>query len=239
MTQVPDPDIVTAGRILVSENVLDAFGHVSIRDPQTPDRFWLSSALPPSAVELGDFMPCDMEGEPVGEPTGALFAERVLHAAIYAARPDVNAICHHHAPALLPFCIGAGSLYPVSQTGGFMGGPVPLWDSAADFGATNMLVTTMDQARSVADTLGDKPVVLMRGHGVTVAGGSLRELVFMAVYSAREAEHFLKTANFAPPLPLSEGELALTRKLSPAAVERAWLHWTADLPDSARKGDGE
>jgi ribulose-5-phosphate 4-epimerase/fuculose-1-phosphate aldolase len=227
VSHCPDPEIVTAGQILVAENVLDAFGHVSHRDPTTPYLFWMSCARPPSTASLQDFLTFDLDGEPERSTERKLFAEGVLHAAIYAARPDVNAICHHHAPALLPFCIGAGTLYPVTQTGGFLGGPVPLWDSAAAVGATNLLVTTMAQARSVAEGLGDRPLVLMRGHGATVVASSLRELVFMAVYSAREAEHFLRAAAFAPPVPLSQGELALTRKLSAAAIDRAWQHWSS------------
>lgn len=237
MNQGPDGDIVTAGNILVGQDVLDAFGHVSLRDPHNPGQFWLSSARPPSTVTLADFMRFDLEARPISATSEPLFSEGVIHAAIYAARPDVHAVCHHHAPALLPFCIGAGTLYPVSQSGGFLGGPVPLWDSADEFGATNMLVTKMEEARSLARAMGDKPLVLMRGHGVTVAARSLRELVFMAVYSAREAEHFLRAAAFAPPIPLSDGELALMRKPAPAAVERGWEHWTR-LAGSTVNGAG-
>lgn len=226
MTRVPSEDIVTAGRILVAEDVLDGFGHVSLRDPEDAGRFWMTGALPPVAATAEDFIAFDLHGEPVIPTRAPQFAERVLHAAIYAARPEVNAVCHHHAAALMPFCIGAGPLYPVTQTGGFLGGTVPLWDSAAEFGATNLLVTTLDQARSVARAMGAAPVVLMRGHGVTVAAGNLRELVFKAVYSAREAEHFRRAAAFTAPMPLSEGELEMTRTLSAAAIDRGWRHWT-------------
>src|SRR5690606_28607268 len=127
MTGVPDPDIVLASRILVAENVLDAFGHVSVRDPEHPRRFWLSIARPPSTVRLQDFFQHGEEGEPIRPLDAPQFAERVLHAALYASDPNIGAICHHHSPSLLPFCIGAGPLYPVSQTGGFLGGEVPLW----------------------------------------------------------------------------------------------------------------
>jgi len=229
MTGGPDPDLVTASRILVAEGVLDAFGHVSMRDTADPEHFWLSSARPPSTVERADFMRFDLDAEPIEPTTAPQFAERVLHAAIYAARPEVGAVCHHHAPGLLPFCLGAGALYPVSQTGGFLGGPVPMWDSADEFGATNMLVTTMEQARSLARAMGERPVALMRGHGVMVAARGLRELTFMAIYSAREAERFLQTAALARPLPLSEGEIELSRNLAPAAIQRGWEHWVGAL----------
>jgi len=234
MSSSPVSEIVTAGRMLVAQGVLDAFGHVSMRDPSNPERFWLSSARPPSTAEPRDMLRFRLDGEPEKATTVPLFAERVLHAAIYAARPEVHAICHHHAPPLLPFCIGAGPLYPVSQTGGFLGGPVPLWDSAHTFGPTDMLVTTMEQADSLACAMGDRPVVLMRGHGATVAARSLRELVFMSIYSAREAEHFLRAAAFAPPVPLSVGEIALTRNPAPRAVERGWEHWLAALEGADR-----
>ncbi|MEE4117991.1 MAG: class II aldolase/adducin family protein [Paracoccaceae bacterium] len=236
MSGSPAAELVTASRILVAQGVLDAFGHVSLRDPGDPSRFWLSTARPPSAVTEDDFLQFDLSAEPVEATDAPLFSEGVLHAAIYAARPGAMAVVHHHAPALMPFCIGAGRLYPVTQTGGFMGGAVPVWDSADAFGATNMLVTTMEQARALAAALGDRPLVLMRGHGATLAAGDLRELVFMAVYSAREAEHFLRAAAFAPPVPLSAGEVALTCRPARPAIDRGWEHWVATLPADA-KGD--
>ena len=50
-----------------------------------------------------------------------LYGERVIHGEIYKARPDVNAVCHHHAPSILPFCISGMELKPVYHLGATMG----------------------------------------------------------------------------------------------------------------------
>jgi ribulose-5-phosphate 4-epimerase/fuculose-1-phosphate aldolase len=220
-------DLVLAHRVLVAQNVLDAFGHVSVRDPERPDVFWLAGAGPPSRVAAGDFLAHGLDGEPLRPSLRPLFSERFIHAAIFAARADVGAICHHHAPSVMPFCIGRGSLRPVSQTGAFLGGPVPLWDSADGFGETAMLVDTMAQARSLADALGRGSMVLMRGHGASVAAGTLRELVFKAVFACREADILRAVPGEARQL--SPGEIARAGTPGAAIVDRCWSHWTALL----------
>jgi HCOMODA/2-hydroxy-3-carboxy-muconic semialdehyde decarboxylase len=218
-------DLVTAHRILVREDVLDAFGHVSVRDPDNSDRFWLSVALPPSAVQVSDFAPFGMDGEPSQSEQRPLFIERYIHSEIFKARPDVQAICHHHAPAILPFCVGFGPLYPLTQTGAFIGGPAPTWDSADEFGDTPMLVANAEQAASLARTLGGAALVLMRGHGATVVGSSIADVVYKSVYSCREAS-LLQAIPSANVKPLSTGEIKAVGHPRPQALARCWHHWT-------------
>lgn len=220
-------ELVTAHRILVHEGVLDAFGHVSLRDPSDPERFWLAGACPPSVVGASDMIEFGLDGEPV-EPAGVpLFAERYIHSAIYSARPDVAAICHHHSPSILPFCISRQPLVGVSQTGAFLGAGVPFWDSADEFGATRMLVDNAEQAGSLARALGSASMVLMRGHGATVVGRSIRDVVFKSIYACRDADHQRASAAFGPILPLSEGELELGRVTPDPVLDRCWTHWNA------------
>jgi HCOMODA/2-hydroxy-3-carboxy-muconic semialdehyde decarboxylase len=223
-------DLVSALRILARENVLDAFGHVSLRDPVEPDRFWLSVAKPPSRVTASDFRAFGvLSGEPLQESREPLFAERYIHATVYAARQDIGAVCHHHAPSVLPFCLSSTPLAAVSQTGAFLGQRVTLWDSADEFGATRLVVDTPEQAASLARALGEDSVVLMRGHGATVVGGTLRETVFKSVYACRDAEYQIAAAAFGDVRALSEGEIAKGRQPAEAAVERCWVHWCALL----------
>lgn len=220
-------ELVTAHRILVQEDVLDAFGHVSLRDPSDPGRFWLASARPPSVVEPGDMLAFGLDGEPVEPASVPLFSERFIHSAIYSARADVSAVCHHHAPSILPFCISRQPLVAVSQTGAFLGARVPFWDSADEFGATKMLVDGPDQAGSLARALGAASMVLMRGHGATVVGRSIRDVVFKSVYSCRDADHQRAAAAFGAVLPLSDGEIELGRVPADPAIDRCWNHWNA------------
>src|SRR5262249_40878928 len=136
--------------------------------------------------------------------------ERVIHGCIYQARPEVNAVCHHHSPTVLPFCISGLELLPVCHMGAVLGGPVPFWDSRDDFGDTNMLVIKPEEGESLARALGEHWMVLMRRHGATVAGRTLRELVFRTVYSHFNADMQLRTTMLGKITTLSPGELELT-----------------------------
>jgi ribulose-5-phosphate 4-epimerase/fuculose-1-phosphate aldolase len=220
-------ELVTAHRILVQESVLDAFGHVSFRDPLRPERFWLASAKSPNLVETEDMLAYGMDGEPIEPASVPLFVERFIHSAIYSARPDIKAVCHHHSPSILPFCISSQPLGAVSQTGAFLGVQVPFWDSAIEFGPTKLLVDSPGQADSLARALGEASMVLMRGHGATVAGRSIREVVFKSVYSCRDADYQRAAFTFGKILPLSHGEIKLGSIPADAAIDRCWSHWSA------------
>lgn len=218
--------LALAHRILVGEGAMDAFGHVSLRDPADPQRFWLPRAMAPNAVTAADLLPFGPDAAPLVAPAPPVFAERFLHAAIYAARPEVTAICHAHPPALMPFCLTGRRLVPVTQTGACMGGPVPLWDSAAEFGDTALLIDGPAQAAALARALGAAPMVLMRGHGVTVAGRSLAELAFRTVHACRDAEALRAAAALGTPQPLSPGEIARIGTPAPAVLARCWEFWS-------------
>jgi len=219
-------ELVTANRILARENVVDAFGHVSIRHPDLTNRFILSRARAPECIEVDDLMEFTLEGVPI-EPAGRTpYAERFIHAAVYEARPEVNAVVHNHSPSVIPFGITGTPLRPVMHMCASMGVAVPLWDSRTSFGDTNLLVTSLAMARDLAETLASGAVALMRGHGCVVAGRSLREVVFNAVYLELNADlqlkaHALGTTNF-----LSDGEVeSILRTRASFTYERAWEYW--------------
>lgn len=224
-------ELVAAGRILAALGALDSFGHVSIRDPADPQRFLLPRVRAAELVTDTDLRAYRLDGSPVDPSPERAFAERQIHACIYRARPDVMAVCHHHAPAMLPFCVTGTTLRPLFHLGATMGGVVPLWDSQDEFGDTNLLVSTEAQGMSLARALGLHWTVLMRGHGVTVAGRSVRELVFRAVYGMRNAELHLRAAALGPLQPLTQGEAeaAGAFNLTPLAMDRAWEQWSGLL----------
>ncbi|OYU47473.1 MAG: aldolase [Rhizobiales bacterium PAR1] len=219
--------IVLASRILTREGILDSFGHVSARNPERPDRFFLSRARAAGLVDEADILELDLTGAPVTETPHRLFAERVIHAAIYTARPDVQAVCHHHAPQMLPFCNAGIELVPVFHLGATMGPKVPFWDSRDEFGDTNLLVSTPEQGASMAKALGPNWTLLLRRHGVTTAGRSVPELVFRTIYGSRNAEAQLATMQIGTISPLTPGEAALAEEfnLKPIALDRAWEQW--------------
>jgi ribulose-5-phosphate 4-epimerase/fuculose-1-phosphate aldolase len=221
-------ELALAGRILAAEGVIDSFGHVTARHPLHRDRFLMSRVRAAQLVEPEDILEFQLDGTPAQPTEARVFAERVIHAAIFRMRPDVQAVCHHHAPAVMPFCISGVPLVPVFHLGATMGATVPLWDSQEEFGDTDLLVSTEAQALSVASALGPHWTVLMRGHGATVAGRTLQELVFRCIYGARnaEAQRAAQLLGAVKPLTPGEAEAAAAFNLRPFATDRAWEQWS-------------
>src|SRR5437763_15484163 len=148
-------DLVIANRVLAKEDVVDAYGHVSVRHPDNPKHFFISRSLAPELIEKEDIVELGLDGQPVREEKRSLYLERFIHAAIYEMRPDVNSVVHAHAEDILPFGIATATpLRPVIHSGIFIGRDVPVWDIADRFGDTNVLVTNMDQGRDLANCLG-------------------------------------------------------------------------------------
>ncbi|MCR8549230.1 class II aldolase/adducin family protein [Salipiger sp. P9] len=218
-------ELALANRLLVNEDVLDTFGHVSCRHPDRPDRYFLAAALAPVTVGPADILEFDLDGALLTPSDRPLYSERVIHSEIYRARPDVAAIVHHHAPAVLPFCVSGQRLVPVTQTGAAMGPNVPFWDSADDFGDTNLLLTRPEEGQSLARALGPDWVVLMKRHGATVVGRSLREMVFRAIHSTSNARTQMQAMLMGGVDALTPGEIALAGgDLKPSPVNRTWNH---------------
>jgi ribulose-5-phosphate 4-epimerase/fuculose-1-phosphate aldolase len=223
-------DLVIANRILAREEVVDAYGHVSIRHPDNPKRFFLARSLAPELVERGDIVEHGLDAEAAGNETRALYLERFIHGAIYEARPDVNAVVHAHAEDILPFGIADKTpLRPVIHSGSFIGANVPVWDIADKFGDTNLLVTNIAQGRDLARTLGGNNVALMRGHGFASAARSLIEVVRMSVYLPRNARAQMRALQLGGEIKyLTPGEIAARlagyKPYSPETW-RAWEYW--------------
>ena len=224
-------ELALANRIIAHEGVLDGFGHVSVRHPDDPSRYLLARSRSPELIEPSDLLEFTLDSEPVTPPKGEMYGERVIHGCIYQARPDVNAVCHHHSLAVLPFCIANVPFEPVFHMGPVMGQKVPLWDSRDEFGDTDLMVVKPEEGRSLARTLGPNWMVLMARHGATVAGRSLRELVFRTVYSHANAEIQWRAMAIGDvgPLNTAERQRAEPRQLQPRPMARAWEYWTTRL----------
>jgi ribulose-5-phosphate 4-epimerase/fuculose-1-phosphate aldolase len=223
-------DLVIANRILAREDVVDAYGHVSVRHPDHPHRFLIARSLAPELVGPADIVELDLDGQAVRDDGHKLYLERFIHAAIFAARPDVMAVVHAHAEDTLPFSIAAATkLRPVIHAGSFIGTEVPVWDIADRFGDTNLLVTNLEQAHDLATCLGPNSVALMRGHGFASAARSLIEVVRLSVYLPRNARALMRAKQLGGEIKyLSPGEIAArNRGYSPYSVEtwRTWEYW--------------
>lgn len=221
-------DLVTANHILGTEDVLDAFGHVSIRNPNNPESFLMSRARAPLLVEPSDIAEYGSDGERVSGSEATPYIERFIHAAIYEARPEITCVCHNHLLSILPFSISETTpLRAVTATARFLGDPVPVWDIADEFGdGTDLLVRDVPMGRSLAGTLGDRPVALMRGHGSVVVSGDIAELVTMCIGTDRNAKAQLAAHVLGPYTALSGGEIAATGyRTGRGGDERCWEYF--------------
>ena len=224
-------ELVIANRILANEDVVDAYGHVSIRNPEAPERFFLAHSKSPALVEADDIIEHTLDGQAAKPEKRPLYLERFIHAAIYEARPEVMAVVHAHAEDVLPFTITKQALRPVIHSGAFIGAEVPVWDIADQFGErTNLLVTDIAQGRDLAKRLGGNSVALMRGHGFAAAARSLIDVVRMSVYLPRNARVQFKAMQLGDMKPLSSGEIQ-ARSAGPGykpqspETQRAWQYW--------------
>jgi ribulose-5-phosphate 4-epimerase/fuculose-1-phosphate aldolase len=224
-------ELVTANRILAQEDICDAFGHISCRDPLNSDRFLMSRARAPSLIDTDDIMDFDLTGTPLDPRGRSPYSERFIHAAVYAARPDVHSVVHSHSRCVIPFTVSSTPLRPITNSGGPLGGPVPVWDIAKNFGdCTNLLVVNMDIGRDLAVELGQRSVMLMRGHGSMVAAPTIRRAVFLAVGLDAQAKALREALQLGDVRYLSDGEVHATSgggdpRIGADAISRAWEHW--------------
>lgn len=234
MAQARLEELRTAYAILMGQGVLEVFGHITFRCSNDPNTYWLFEAGAPANNRSSALIAYNLESEPVDMSPGSQarhFSERFIHSAIYARRPDVGAICHHHSPDIMPFAVAAVPLRPVSQTGASMGELVPVWRSRQTFGDTRLLVTDAVQANELADTLGSGAMVLMQNHGATVVGQSIKELVFRAVNYCKDAQFLRHAYAIGEPQFLTSGEISHYKTLGSDPVQRSWDHWSS-LPET-------
>ncbi len=221
-------DLAYANRILYDQGILDAFGHVSVRDAGNPSHFLLSRNMAPALVTTKDILEYDLEGAPIDARGQSSYLERFIHAAIYRARPDVIAVVHSHAASLIPFGVTGVALRPVSHIAGFLGAGVPTFeirDIAGD--SSDMLITDNVRGDALAKVLGDHPVALMRGHGWVVVGNSLPQVVFRAVYTDVDAQQELAAMSLGKVNFLTPTEAAKAAAMNDGQVLRPWELWKA------------
>lgn len=230
-------ELALANRIVANEGVIDAFGHVSMRHPDNPNRYLLSRSRAPELVTAEDFIEYDINSQPLRDPGVGQYSERVIHGEIYKARPEVNSVCHHHCPAFMPLLATGTDYMPIFHLGAVGGIRPPFWDQRDEFGDTNMLVVKPEEGASLARALGKHWMVLMMRHGVTVAGISVRDCAFRSVYSARNAEYQVRALTIGSEIAtLSPGETKLAGQISAktTGLMRSWEYWSMRIANKDR-----
>jgi ribulose-5-phosphate 4-epimerase/fuculose-1-phosphate aldolase len=218
-------DLVAANRILSHHGVLDAYGHISARDPVNTDRYWLSRSMAPVLVTVENIIEFDLDSNPVRGGENQLFFERVIHGEIYKARPDVMAVVHNHSPSLIPFCNSDTKLRPMVGNSAFLGTGAPVFDIRTVDDEGDLNVCTVAQATGLAGALGSHWIVLLRGHGAVIIGESIRQCVRHAIIAERNARQQIEATILGPVKFLTPSEIEFARRAKPKDPDRAWHLW--------------
>jgi HCOMODA/2-hydroxy-3-carboxy-muconic semialdehyde decarboxylase len=226
----PDPrlieDLVVANRVLADLGVLDGFGHVSARHDKDPSRFVMSRSLAPALVKAEDILEYDLDSNAIDAKGRALFLERFIHGEIYKARPDVKAVVHSHSPSVIPFGVSKTRLQPVYHMSSFLGLDVPVFEIREVAGpASDLLVRNATIGAGLAKVLGDKTVVLMRGHGSVTVGTSIPQVTFRAYYAEMNARLQSEAIKLGAVTYLTAEEAAASAKTNDGVLTRAWELW--------------
>ena len=219
-------DLAAASRILVDQGVFDAAGHVSMRHPGNPKRFLMSRSLAPELVTAGDIMEFDLDCEAIDPKGRNGFIERYLHGEIYKKRADVMAIAHSHSASVIPFGLTNVPMRAMYHNAAFLAAGVPVFDIREKFGVTDIVISTAAKGAALAAALGDKPVALLRAHGMVVVAESLPVAVFRAIFTEASARVQLQTVALGGPiaaLDAEEGRLADVVNVN--TVGRSWDLW--------------
>lgn len=223
--------LVLANHILVDQDVLDGYGHVSAREPRNPNRFLLARSMPPAMVEESDLMTFDLDGKQVGKDTRPSHVDRFIHSEIYRARPDVKAIVYCQTPELITFGTTDVPLRPLSHMCSFVSSGVPVFD-VRKFrapGDKSMLIHDATLGRGLADVLGNHSAVLMRGYGGVIVGASIPQVVGRCVYLKIDAATLATTLGLNRPVNYLDSEEGLDPALS--GFDRMWDVWVDEQED--------
>jgi len=188
--------VLIACKIFQSQGFLDGFGHVTLR--VSDDRILSTPKMPPGKVSMRDFIILDMDGRKV-EGLGELNGETPMHTSIYKVRPDVNCILHYHPDELIAASVSRQGIRVVANCGAFFHEGIPLFDSPE-------LIVTPVLGGKVAEALGERNAVLLRGHGATVVSGDLDELVRLGINLVKNARIQIMASAFGTPKTHTEAE---------------------------------
>ncbi len=229
-------DLAAAGRILVTQGVMDGFGHVSLRHPQAPNRYFMARSIAPALVTPADIIEYDLDSNPCNANGRGSFLERFIHGEIFKARPDIMSVVHSHSPSVIPFGLVNVPMQAMFHNAAFLAAGVPVFDIREKFGATDMLIGNGAKGVALAAVMGKKDIAMMRAHGSVACGPTLQTAVFRAVYTevnARVQHWTVALGGGAPMAALGSEEGLLADAVNQTAGMRAWDLWRSQVRASA------
>ncbi len=225
-TPVPDGvqlKLRLAARALGNAGLVHAYGHCSVRLDET--RFLVCAPQPMKTIapgENGTVVP--VTG---GLPDGVLGEVRI-HQQIYAQRPGVGAVCRIMPPAVM--ALSTQGLTPRSRHGlsAYFANDIPLWDDPA-------LLRNDAAAARLAEALGHRLAIVMRGNGAVVVGDNLEQAVTYSWFLEDSArlELSVRQSGLNPDAGLlSADELAARQVTTGGVFERMWRYLSHGDPEN-------
>ncbi|KAL9083232.1 MAG: hypothetical protein Q9159_005902 [Coniocarpon cinnabarinum] len=235
--------LIRANHILHHHGAVDAFGHVSVRQPDDPEQYLMSGYMAPALVSKPEHLITYniSDSSPVDPASPKGYSERSIHGELLKRYSGINCVIHSHAPSVLPFSVAgvdkdAGGdkcprLKPVFHMAGFLGAKgAPVWDIEKCYQAdqdADLLVKSTELGRSLASAFSNSPestqafpdhtVVVMRHHGFTTCGPDIQTAMYRTIYTianARAQLEALALHQSAGISPMSQGSFALEGKVA-------------------------
>ena len=208
-------DVISACRVLSEQKLVEGFGHVSARLPES-DSFLLTPRISLALVAEADLLTLDLDGKVLEGHHPAPF-EAWLHTAIMKSKPRVNAVMRIHARVANMFSVTDRKLEPVHNHGSFFAGGVPVFKKPD-------LISSAALGAEMVESLGEHPAILLRGNGQVTVGRTIAEAVMMAIYLEEAAAILYGALQIGTPIPLTQTESSRRRveALPPVDLERAW-----------------
>src|ERR1043165_3765016 len=145
-------------------------GHITVRDPEHADRFWLNPfGMNFKHIRVSDLICVDHTGSVVeGDARGSAGA-CAIHSQVPAARPDVVAAAHSHSLYGKSWSSLGRLLDPITQDACAFFNDHGLFDDYTG------VVLDVEEGKRIAHSLGDRKAVILRNHGLLTVGRSVDE----------------------------------------------------------------
>jgi len=208
--------MLMVAKVLQHQGVIDGYGHVTAR--LLDNRILSTPHMPPGKIAVRDLIILDADGKKLdgfGEPNG----ETAMHTSIYKARADVQCILHYHADEVIAVAATGQEIKVIANCGVQFYRGTPIYDSP-------VLIRNESLGDKVAQTLGDKVAVLLRGHGGTVVATNLNQLLRLGLDLVRSARLQIMAAPLGPVKVHSKEECeAMTRIETRPDVHRRFIDY--------------
>jgi 3-hydroxy-2-methylpyridine-4,5-dicarboxylate 4-decarboxylase len=219
--------LIWANRILSNEGIFDFLGHISVRNPENPKTFFISRGIAPETVTKKDILEVDQRGKVLTKnPLGNPYSERIIHAAIYKMRPDINSVIHAHPQVVVAFTISEVQFKMVAHPACIFYEGIPYFDGYIfKKGNGGMLIQTEEEGDLVAKALGQKAIAMwMKGHGYNVTGPSIPNAVRAAVELRDTVNTLMMAVQFGKVWSMSYEDAKYSASVL-GTPERAWGAW--------------